>query len=69
MQRVLPDHFFQVAQFPRRPAQFKAVSRGPDSDTGGVIPAVFQPPQTFQNDSNYILRTDVPYDSTHRFSL
>ena len=69
VQRVLPDHFFQVAQLPGRPAQFEPMSRGPHSDTGGVISAVFQPPQAFQNDRDYVLRADISHDSAHRLLL
>ncbi len=65
LQRMLPDHFFQVAQLSRRAAQFKPVPGGSYGDTGRVISAVFQPPQAFQDDRDDIFRADISYDSAH----
>jgi hypothetical protein len=67
VQRMLPDHLFQVAQLARRAAQFQPMSRGPHGDAGRVISPVLQPSQAFKNDRDYVFRADISHDSTHRF--
>ena len=69
LERMLPDHLFQVTQLTRGPAQFQPMSRIPYCDTGRVVAAVFEPPQAFQNDRDNILRADISHDSTHRLLL
>src|SRR5271168_2324771 len=65
MQRMLPDHLFQVAQFPWSAAQFQPMSGGPYSNTGRVVSAILQPSQAFKNDRDDVLRTDITHNSAH----
>ena len=69
VQRVLPDHFFQVAQLARGAAQLEWVSRAAYRDTGRVVAPVFQPPQAFNDDGDDILGANISHDSTHRILL
>ena len=68
VQRLIVQNFFQVAQFAGRTANVKAGGVGSvarDSDAGGIIAAVFQPPQAFHDEGDNRLGTDVTDDSAH----
>src|SRR6266403_1550100 len=63
------DDFFQVAQLAGGAANFQFAGRVHDGDTGGVIAAVFQFAQPFDNDRNDFFGADVAHDSAHAAAL
>src|SRR5229473_6617222 len=63
------DDLFQVAQLAGRAANFQ-FARGVDHrDTGGVIAAVFQFAQPFDNDRNNFFGPDIAHNSAHAAGL
>src|SRR5258707_7641494 len=65
MQRILTDGLFEVAEFALGAADLQLVSVACDSDSSGVITAVFEPAQALDDDRNYFFFTDVSDDATH----
>ncbi len=69
VQRMLGDDGFEVAQLAGSTAEFETVGIARYGDAGGVISAVFETAQAFNDDGDDGLRSDVTNNSTHRFSL
>jgi hypothetical protein len=65
MQRILTDGLFQVAELAFGAADLQLVSVAGDSNSSGVITAVFEPAQALDDDRNYFFFTDVSDDATH----
>src|SRR5436309_1118602 len=65
IERLEPDHFFQIAQFAFGSPNLKTLAVATDGNSGGVIPAVFKPPQAIQNDRNDPLFANITHDSAH----
>jgi hypothetical protein len=68
-QRLEPDYLFQVAQLSLSAAKLHCavVAVAGDGDAGGVISAIFELPQPFNNDGHNALFAYVTYDATHNF--
>src|SRR5260370_1842768 len=65
IQRLQPNNFFQVAQFTLGLPNLQTVAIAAYRNPRGVIPAVFQTPQTLDNDRDNPLLADVSHDSAH----
>src|SRR6266853_3739329 len=63
------DDLFQVAQLAGRAANFQFARCVHHRDTGGVISAVFQFAQPFDNDRNNFFGPDVAHNSAHAAAL
>src|SRR5208282_5001714 len=63
--RLDADDFFQVAQLALGAAHLQLVAIAGNGDSGRVIPAVFETPQTINNDGNHFLLADVANNATH----
>ena len=66
---ALGDDGFEVAELAGGAAEFEAVARTGDGDAGGIVAAVFEAAQAFDDDGDRGLRTDVTDDSAHSRSL
>ena len=67
---MLAQHLFQVAQLARRAAHLKRGAGGAaHGDARRVVAAVFQPPQPFDDDRNYLLGADITDNSAHEVIL
>ena len=64
-ERILADDFFEIAQFSRRAAEVKLSVGANDSDAGGIVAAIFELSQTFNNDRDNLFRADVAHDTAH----
>src|ERR1039458_4414403 len=64
-ERVLADHFFQVAQLTLGAANGELVVVAIDGQAGGIVPAVFQALEAFQDDGDRFMRADVADNSAH----
>ena len=64
-QRLIADGFFQIAQFSGRAPQFQAPVAVQHGDARRIVAAVFQPPQTIQDDRHRIAAADVSHNSAH----
>src|SRR6202158_4207482 len=64
-----PDDLFQVAQLAGRAANFQFACGRHHRDTGGVIAAVFQFAQPFDNDRNIFFGPDIAHNSAHAAAL
>src|SRR5579859_1296554 len=69
LQRLETDDLFQVPQFALGPAYLEAfmlpVAVACNRDAGGVVPAIFETTQPFNNYGNHTLFTYVTNNSTH----
>jgi hypothetical protein len=71
------DDGFEVSELAGGAAEFEGVGRGfsrlggraADGDAGGVVTAVFEAAQAFNDDGDDRLWTDVTDDSTHEFEF
>jgi hypothetical protein len=61
---MLGQHLFKVVQLAGGAANLKGgTGRAAHGDASRVVAAVFQPPQTFDDDRNYLLGTNIADDS------
>src|ERR1700677_3436115 len=65
VERLEAYRFFQVAQFAFGAAKLKLVAVAGDSDSGGVIAAIFELSQALDDDWNDLLLTDITDNATH----
>ena len=65
IERLEADNFFEVAEFAFGAADLQAVTIAANRDTGGVITAIFEPPQTIQNDRYNPLLANISDNSAH----
>ncbi len=63
------DDGFEVAELAGGAAELEAVGASGDRDAGGVVAAVLEAAQAFNDDGDDGLRSDITNDSTHRLSL
>ncbi len=63
--RLEPDHFFEIAQLSLGTTNLQPVAIPGDSDACRVITAIFQPTQSVYNDRNNALFADIPDDPAH----
>ncbi len=63
------DGDFEIAELSWGAAQGKTFGTTGYGDAGGVVAAVFEAAEAFNNDGDDRLRSDVTNDSTHRLSL
>ena len=63
--RILPDHFFQIAQLALGAPQLQPFSVAADRDARRIVAAILQPAQSLDNDGNDTLLTDVADNATH----
>src|SRR5207237_6818170 len=65
VERLQPDHFFQVPELALRPPdlQTRAVAR--HRNPRRIVAAILQPLQSVQNHRYHPLLPDVPYDPAH----
>jgi hypothetical protein len=63
----LTNYFFEIMQFSGGAADLYFSVRTDHGDAGGVIPSIFEAPQTIQNQRDNFFGPDVSDDSTHRF--
>jgi hypothetical protein len=61
------DDGFEVAEFAGGTAEFEAGGASGYGDAGGVVTAVFEAAQAFNDDGDDGLRADVSNNSTHVF--
>jgi len=66
--RFLND-FFQITQLARGAADFQLPVFGDDRDARGIVAAVLQLSQAFDDDRYYLLRPDVTNNSAHARGL
>src|SRR3989440_11767022 len=64
-ERILADDFFEIAQFSRRAAEVKLSVGANDSDAGGIVAAIFELSQAFNDDRDDLFRADVAHDTAH----
>src|SRR5437016_10098117 len=69
VERLQPYDLFQVPQLAFRAADLQALAIAAHGNPGGIIPAVFQPPQPLNNDWDDPLLTYVSHDSAHAKKL
>ena len=65
LQRVLAERFFKVAKLAFSAADVQSLGTASHRDTRGIVSAIFQPPQTLDDDWNYLLATDIADNPTH----
>ena len=65
VERLEPDHFFQVAQLAFGPADLQTLAIAAHRDSGGVVAAIFQPPQSLNDDGNDPFLAYVAHDAAH----
>jgi hypothetical protein len=66
----MPQNLFQVSQLARSAAHLESRAGGAaHGDARRVVATVFQPPQPFNNDRNYLFRTDITDNSAHAMIL
>ena len=68
MRRLLDD-FFQIAQLAGGAADFQLAGAVDDRDAGGVVAAILEFAQAFDDDGNDLFRADVADDSAHAGDL
>ena len=65
-ERVLAQDFFQVAQLAGRAPHRQLVARGTAyGDSGRIISAVFEPPQSLDDDRDHLLGSDISDNAAH----
>src|SRR5258707_1365155 len=69
VERLQPDDLFQIAQLAFGPADLQAIAVAAHRNPRGVIPAIFQTPQSLNDDRDYPLLADVSHDSAHAETL
>jgi hypothetical protein len=65
VERLQADRFFQIAQFALGAANLQAGAVTGDRDAGGVVAAIFKPPQTVDDDRHNPLRSYITNNATH----
>src|ERR1700685_2686010 len=66
VQRILAQDLFQVGQLARSATHLKhRAGRAADGDARRIVTAVFQTPQSLNDDGNYFLFADITDDSAH----
>jgi len=63
----LPDYFLKIVKFSRCTPDFHFAVLSDNGDARGIVAAIFQPPQTIQDERNDFLGADISDDSTHCF--
>ena len=63
------DDLFEIAELAGGAANFELASGIDDGDAGGVVAAVFELAQAFDDDGNNFLRADVADNSAHAGTL
>ena len=69
IERLEANDFFEVAQFAFGAANLKAVSIASDSDASGVVAAIFETAQTFDEDGDDALLANVADNTAHTKDL
>ncbi len=59
------DDVFEVAQLARSAADAELIVVAIDGEPGGVITAILETLEAFQNDGNGLMAPDIAYDSAH----
>src|SRR5580765_5856246 len=65
----LLNRFFKIAQFPRGAPDFKLSLLGHDRNARGIVAAVLQLSQAFDNYRHYLLRPNITDNSAHERRL
>ena len=65
VERLQADDFFQIAQLAFGATNLQSVAIASHRDSGGIIAAIFQPPQSFDDDRNDTLLADVADNAAH----
>ena len=65
LKRVLADDFLEVAQLALGAADGELVVVATDGQAGGIVPAVFQALEAFEDDGDGFMGADVADDSAH----
>src|SRR5436190_10539532 len=65
IERFSADDFFEVAQLSFGAADLEAFAIAGDGDSGGVITAILEPPQAFDDDRDDFLLPHVSDNATH----
>ena len=65
VQRLQANDLFQIAQLALGAAHLQAIAVAGHRDTGGVIAAIFQPPQTVDNDRHNPLLSHITNNAAH----
>jgi len=66
VERLQANHGFQIAQLALGAAHLQAFAIACYRDPGGVIFAIFQPPQTVKNDRHNALVSNIPNNPAHK---
>jgi hypothetical protein len=69
VERAETNRLFEIAQFSFGPADLEFVSFIDDSDTGGVVAAILEFPQTIDDERDDLFIAYVTNDSTHAFAI
>ena len=65
VQRLEADDFFEITQLALGATDLETVAVAAHGDAGGVVAAIFQATQPFNDDRDHALLTDVPHNATH----
>ena len=65
IERLEADYFFEIAQLAFGAADLQAGAVAGDRDSGGVIAAILQLSEAFDDDGDDLLLADVSNDSAH----
>src|SRR5215469_956580 len=66
VERLGADDLFQVPQLAFGAAHLEAVAIAANRDSGRIVSAIFQTPQSINDDGNDLLFADVAHDATHK---
>ena len=59
------NDFFQISQLARCAAQFQLAPAIHDSDTSGIVSAIFQAAKPIEDERYHFLRADISDNSAH----
>ena len=65
VERLQADDLFQVAQLAFGAANLQTVAIAAHRDSGGIVAAIFQPPQALDDDRDHPLLANVSHDAAH----
>ena len=65
IQRFIADDLFQIAQFALGAPDLQSLAIAGDCDSGRVVAAVLESPETFDDDRDDLLFPHVSDDATH----
>ncbi len=63
------NNLFEIAEFSGSAANFQFSVLGDYGDARGIVTAIFEFPQAFDDDRHYLLRSDVTDNSAHARAL